>query len=86
MSWSDWQQVEGEGMVFEEILYDKKHHEGLGGGIARVTMNKPEKYNTMSLATVDEMFRAFYDANHDPTIGVIIVAGSGKHFGTGGDV
>ena len=27
-------------MVFDEILYDKKHHEGLGGGIARVTINK----------------------------------------------
>jgi naphthoate synthase/2-ketocyclohexanecarboxyl-CoA hydrolase len=38
------------------------------------------------LHTVDEMFRAFYDANHDPTIGVLIVAGAGKHFGTGGDV
>ncbi len=86
MSWSEWQQVEGEGMVFDEILYDKKHHEGLGGGIARVTINKPEKYNVMSLATVDEMFRAFYDANHDASIGVIIVAGAGKNFGTGGDV
>ena len=32
------------------------------------------------------MFRAFYDANHDPSIGVIVVAGAGKHFGTGGDV
>ncbi len=86
MSWSDWKEVEGAGMTFDEILYDKKHHEGLGGGIARVTINKPDKYNTMSLATVDEMFRAFYDANHDPSIGVIIVAGTGKHFGTGGDV
>jgi len=86
MSWTDWKEVEGEGMAFEEILYDKKHHQGLGGGIARVTINKPDKYNTMSLATVDEMFRAFYEANHDPRIGVIIVAGAGKNFGTGGDV
>jgi naphthoate synthase/2-ketocyclohexanecarboxyl-CoA hydrolase len=86
MSWTDWKEVEGGGMVFEEILYDKKHHQELGGGIARVTINKPDKYNTMSLATVDEMFRAFYEANHDPRIGVIIVAGAGKNFGTGGDV
>jgi dihydroxynaphthoic acid synthetase len=86
MGWTDWQEVEGEGMVFEEILYDKKHHEELGGGIARVTINKPDKYNVMSLATVDEMFRAFYDANHDPSVGVIIVAGAGKNFGTGGDI
>jgi naphthoate synthase/2-ketocyclohexanecarboxyl-CoA hydrolase len=86
MGWTDWQQVEGEGLDFEEILYDKKHHDGLGGGIARVTMNLPDKFNAMAISMVDEMFRAFYDANHDPSIGVIIVAGAGKHFGVGGDV
>jgi 1,4-dihydroxy-2-naphthoyl-CoA synthase len=86
MAWTDWQEVEGEGLVFDEILYDKKFHEELGGGIARVTINKPDKYNTMTLSTVEEMFRAFYDANHDASIGVIIVTGAGKHFGAGGDV
>lgn len=86
MSWTPWEPVEGEGLIFEEILYEKKHHSELGGGIARVTINKPDKYNVMALSTVDEMFRAFYDANHDPAIGVIIVAGAGKHFGAGGDV
>ncbi len=54
--------------------------------MARITLNKPDKMNTLTLATVDEMFRAFYDANHDPMVGVIIVAASGKHFGAGGDV
>ena len=86
MSWSDWQRVEGDGLDFEEILYEKKFHAELEGGVARVTFNKPEKYNSMTLHTVDEMFRAFYDANHDTSIGVIIVAGAGKHFGAGGDV
>ncbi|MAI80068.1 MAG: hypothetical protein CL917_14065, partial [Deltaproteobacteria bacterium] len=81
MVWTDWQEVEGDGMDFDEILYDKKHHEDLGGGIARITMNKPEKYNAMAISMVEEMFRAFYDANHDPSIGVVIVAGAGKHFG-----
>jgi len=42
--------------------------------------------NTLTLKTVDEMFRAFYDANHDAQVGVIVVAGKGKHFGAGGDV
>ena len=76
MSWTDWQQVEGDGMDFDEILYDKKHHTELEGGIARITMNKPEKYNAMAVSTVEEMFRAFYEANHDPSIGVIVVAGA----------
>ena len=86
MSWSAWQRVEGEGFDFAEIVYEKKTHSELGGGIARVTINKPEKYNVMTLDTVEEMFRAFYDANHDASVGAIIVAGAGKHFGTGGDV
>ena len=86
MSFSNWERVEGSGMDFEEILYEKKSHSELKGGVARVTFNKPEKYNVMTLHTVNEMFRAFYDANHDTAIGVIVVAGAGKHFGVGGDV
>jgi naphthoate synthase len=86
MGFGAWRQVEGEGLSFREIVYEKREHAELEGGVARVTIQKPEKYNTMTLATVDEMFRAFYDANHDSQIGVIVVAGAGKHFGTGGDV
>ncbi len=86
MSFSEWQRVEGEGLDFEEIAYEKKEHQELHGCIARVTIDKPEKYNIMTLDTVEEMFRAFYDANHDPAVGVIVLAGSGKNFGTGGDV
>ncbi len=86
MGWSEWAQVQGDGLVFEQILYEKKYHSELEGGIARVSINKPNKFNTMTLSTVEEMFRAFYDANHDTSIGVILVAGVGKHFGAGGDV
>jgi naphthoate synthase/2-ketocyclohexanecarboxyl-CoA hydrolase len=86
MSWSEWKPVQGEGLDLDEILYEKKFHSELEGGVARVSINKPKKYNTMTLGTVDQMFRAFYDANHDTSIGAIVVAGVGKHFGTGGDV
>lgn len=86
MGWGSWAEVTGDGFDFDEIRYEKKYHEGLGGGIARVTVDKADKYNSMTLATVDEMFRAFYDANHDTSVGAIVVAGSGRNFGTGGDV
>lgn len=86
MTWSEWQTVEGEGLDFTEIRYEKKHHSELNGGIARVTVDKPDEYNVMTLSTVEEMFRAFYDANHDTSIGMIVVAGSGRNFGAGGDV
>ncbi len=86
MGWTEWEEVRGDGLDFEEIRYEKKFHTELGGGQARVTIDKADKYNVMTLATVDEMFRAFYDANHDTSIGAIIVAGAGRHFGVGGDV
>ena len=86
MAWTQWQRVEGAGFDFDEIIYDKTFHTELEGGVARVCMNKPDKMNAMTLKTVDEMFRAFYDASHDPMIGVIVVTGAGKHFGAGGDV
>ena len=87
MSWTDWSVVTGDGLDdFKEIVYEKKQHATLGGGVARVSLNKPEKMNTLTMSTVEEMFRAFYDANHDPGIGVIVVAARGKHVGAGGDV
>ena len=86
MSWTDWERVTAAGLEFTEIAYEKKYHRDLEGGVARVTMNRPDKFNAMTLHTVDEMFRAFYDAGHDAGIGVIIVAAAGKHFGSGGDV
>jgi len=84
--WGSWETVTGDGFDFAEIRYEKKFHADLGGGIARVTIDKPDAYNSMTLATVDEMFRAFYDASHDTSLGAIVVAGAGRNFGAGGDV
>jgi naphthoate synthase/2-ketocyclohexanecarboxyl-CoA hydrolase len=84
--WTEWERVTGAGLEFTDIVYEKKSHRELEGGVARVTANRPEKYNALTNHTADEMFRAFYDANHDPMIGVIALAGEGDHFGTGGDV
>lgn len=86
MTWTDWEKVADAALDFSEILYDKRYHKELEGGVARVSINRPEKYNAVTNTTVDEMFRAFYDANHDPMIGVIVLTAVGEHFGTGGDV
>ncbi|MEX1255438.1 MAG: enoyl-CoA hydratase-related protein [Dehalococcoidia bacterium] len=86
MTWTAWERVTGDEFAFEEIIYEKHRHAELEGAVARVTINRPQKYNAMTMRTVDEMFRAFYDANHDPSVGVIVLTGAGDHFGTGGDV
>ncbi|HXG42397.1 MAG TPA: enoyl-CoA hydratase-related protein [Dehalococcoidia bacterium] len=86
MGWTEWTRVGGFGPDFEEIIYEKKFLQELGAGVARISVNRPDRYNAMTMKTVDEMFRAFYDASHDPKIGVVVLTGVGPHFGTGGDV
>src|SRR5699024_5371402 len=65
---------------FEEIIYEKHN------GIAKVTINRPEKRNAFTPLTVNEMIEAFSDARDDSQIGVIILTGRGeKAFCSGGD-
>ncbi|MBI4594870.1 MAG: enoyl-CoA hydratase/isomerase family protein [Candidatus Tectomicrobia bacterium] len=73
-------------MDFAELIYEKKFHIELEGGVARIAVNRPKSMNAFTLHTMDEAFRAMYDASHDPMIGVILFTGAGDHFGTGGDV
>lgn len=66
--------------VFEEIKYESH------GGIAKVTINRPEVHNAFTPKTVMEMIDAFNLARDDEKIGVIILTGEGeKAFCSGGD-
>jgi dihydroxynaphthoic acid synthetase len=67
-------------MEFKEILYDKKD------GVARVTINRPEKYNACTTVTLMELGQALTDAWVDNSVGVLVFTGAGeKAFCTGGD-
>ena len=55
---------------FEDILYEKQK------GVAKVTINRPEKRNAFRPKTVSEMYEAFLDAREDSTIGVILLTGA----------
>ena len=73
-----WQPVSD--LSFQDILY---HH---AGGIARITINRPEVRNAFRPETVTELARAFHHAHHDPAIGAIILTGAGEQaFCAGGD-
>ena len=66
---------------YEDILYETR-----GDGVARVTINRPEKYNAFRARTVDELIDAFQRAGWDDAIGVIVLTGAGdRAFCTGGD-
>jgi len=65
---------------FKDIKYAKAE------GIAKITINRPEKRNAFRPLTVKEMIDALQDARHDAEIGVIILCGEGeKAFCSGGD-
>lgn len=65
---------------YEEIIYEKYN------GVAKVTINRPEKRNAFTPLTVQEMIDAFADARDDSNIGVIVLAGEGDEaFCAGGD-
>lgn len=65
---------------YTDIKYEKF------GGIAKITINRPERRNAFRPLTVDEMSKALEDARFDERIGVIILTGEGDlAFCSGGD-
>ncbi|HFD79742.1 MAG TPA: 1,4-dihydroxy-2-naphthoyl-CoA synthase [Gammaproteobacteria bacterium] len=67
-------------LEFSDILYHRC------GGIARITINRPEVRNAFRPETVEELRQAFHHAHMDADIGVIILTGAGgQAFCSGGD-
>jgi len=77
----NWQSVK----IYEDILYHKAN------GIAKITINRPEKRNAFRPKTIVELYEAFCDAREDINIGVVLLTGFGPHtdgkyaFCSGGD-
>jgi naphthoate synthase len=59
---------------------------GADEGIAKITINRPEKRNAFRPQTVKELLHAFDIVRDDPSIGVVILTGQGDWaFCSGGD-
>ena len=68
-------------MTFTDILYQKQ------GGVARVTLNRPQAMNSVNMHTLHEMEAAFNDIEQDPEVKVVVVSGAGERaFSAGGDL
>lgn len=67
-------------MAFETILYEVKEN------IVKLTMNRPEKMNALNKALWDDLLAAFDQAERDPEVKVIILAGAGRAFCSGWDL
>ncbi|MSU18406.1 MAG: 1,4-dihydroxy-2-naphthoyl-CoA synthase [Lacunisphaera sp.] len=56
---------------YDDIIYQK------AAGMAKITINRPEKRNAFRPQTIVEMHAALLDAREDQTIGVIFLTGAG---------
>jgi naphthoate synthase len=56
---------------YSDIMYEKRE------GIAKITINRPEKRNAFRPETVFQMYEAFTDAREDASIGVVLLTGAG---------
>lgn len=78
-----WRQVAvDDGPPLTDVVYEK----AVGEGIAKITINRPERRNAFRPETVKELQRAFAAARDDLEVGVIIFTGKGDlSFCSGGD-
>ena len=69
--------------AYTDIIYE---HDAGGEGIAKITINRPEKHNAFRPETTAELLDAFTRARDDERVGVILFTGAGgKALCSGGD-
>jgi len=59
---------------------------GADGPIGRLTLNRPEKRNPLSTATLSELVAASRWFDEQPAVKVVIVSGAGQTFSAGADL
>ena len=65
---------------FKNIIYEKSN------GVATITLNRPKKYNALTIELLTEIREAMTDVYDDNAIRVVILTGKGKGFCSGGDL
>ncbi len=58
----------------------------IDGGVATITLNRPDKRNALDAAVLDGMTGAFTRFESDPNVRVVVVRGAGKVFCSGMDL
>jgi 2-ketocyclohexanecarboxyl-CoA hydrolase len=67
-------------LTYHDILFQKR------GGVATISINRPDVLNAFRGQTVEELIRAFDDAGWDKDIGVVVLTSVGdRAFCVGGD-
>jgi enoyl-CoA hydratase/carnithine racemase len=72
--------IEAEKRTYEHVLYEDD------GTIALITMNRPKKYNALSLDHMRELIRCLKAIGEDRETSIIVLRGSGPGFCAGHDL
>jgi methylglutaconyl-CoA hydratase len=67
-------------MIEESIIVESNK------GLARVTLNRPDRRNALDGKTIDELRETFDALGRDPSVRAIILAGAGSTFCAGADL
>ncbi|MBI2469379.1 MAG: enoyl-CoA hydratase/isomerase family protein [Candidatus Rokubacteria bacterium] len=67
-------------MAYENIKLET------AGGIATITLNRPDAFNALNLAMGREILPAVLEVDEDPAVRCVVITGAGKAFCGGGDV
>lgn len=65
----------------QQVLLDK-HPDG----IARITLNRPEKHNAMTVPMRARLMELVHACEEDPEVRVVVIAGNGKSFCSGNEI
>ncbi|MBV9540471.1 MAG: enoyl-CoA hydratase/isomerase family protein [Alphaproteobacteria bacterium] len=68
-------------MAFKDILYTTTE-----GGVATITMNRPNYRNALSYRMLDEIDEAFTLAGNDKKVRCLVIRGAGGNFSSGHDL
>src|ERR1700753_875653 len=66
----------------EIVLYEKDP----GTRIATITLNRPDRHNAPTIAARHRFAALVHRTNVDDDVTVLVIRGSGDHFGTGADL
>jgi 2-(1,2-epoxy-1,2-dihydrophenyl)acetyl-CoA isomerase len=58
---------------------------GVAGGVGTVTLNRPERLNTLTLPALDRLVAALADLAESGAVRVLVLAGAGRAFCAGAD-
>jgi len=72
--------IAAQATAFEQLLFEED------GPVARITLNRPERHNALSMQLSEELMRALELVRDSQTIKILVIRGAGETFCSGDDI